>query len=140
MVIVKSRDTFQLQTSKMLSMIIFLRLETFIATFEHDMLCVECYAIRPQLRQERNERFRISFRDSKTYNYVHKLLFYHYGSEKRKRWQALAATGVLPASSKKQKTRLRQIKATLARQRKRITAPPPDRWPCWAAWRSITSR
>ena len=40
-------------------------------------------------------------------------------TEKSKRWQALAATGVLPASSKKRKTRLRQIKATLARQRKR---------------------
>ena len=40
-------------------------------------------------------------------------------TEKSKRWQALAATGRLPASSKKRKTRLRQLKATLARQRKR---------------------
>ena len=40
-------------------------------------------------------------------------------TEKGKRWQALAATGRLPASSKKRKTWLRQIKATSTRQRKR---------------------
>ena len=40
-------------------------------------------------------------------------------TERSKRWQALAATGCLPPSSKKRKTRLRQLKATLARQRKR---------------------